>query len=271
MAERSALLGSVLKELAQARYMADNYSCTLSELYEDNASLRMFPVPRAEIEEAEFTLRFAVADLVRAEGRFKDRVREILNRHGRSIARGVLDNVADIDAGLPDWRESVRGIGTRDHEDLQSAIVAGLLEGMMPAVSEGFARGRKAGKLAGGIDRTELARTVGGRIRRWLAGLAFVREALVAVAAKHSADPYQPFTDAIQTALDARLDGVLDDLGNVELEDLYSLDIDATSDGLRDLPADKLTSLTIKLAVRNYIWATVEGDNGDRYRTLGPE
>ena len=67
MAELSALLGSVLKELAQARYMADSYSCTLSELYESNAALRMFPVPRAEIEEAEFTLRFAVTDLVRAE------------------------------------------------------------------------------------------------------------------------------------------------------------------------------------------------------------
>ena len=251
--------------------MADNYSCTLSELYEDNASLRMFPVPRAEIEEAEFTLRFAVTDLVRAEGRFKDRVREILNRHGRAIARGVLDNLAYINVGLPDWRESVQDIGTSDREDLQNAIVAGLLEGMMPAVSEGFVGGRTAGKLAGGIDRTELASAVGSRIRRWLAGLPFVREALVSVAAKDPADRHQPFADAIQSALDARLDAVLDDLGNVELEDLYSLDIDATSDGLRDLPEDKVTSLTIKLAVRNYIWATVEGDNGDRYRTLGPE
>lgn len=251
--------------------MADNYSCTLSELYEDNASLRMFPVPRAEIEEAEFTLRFAVTDLVRAEGRFKDRVREILNRHGSAIAKAVLDHVADINVGLPDWRESIRGISASDQDDLQSAVVAGLLEGMMPAVSEGFVRGRTPGKLAGGIDRGELARTVGGRIRRWLAGLPFVREALVAVAAKDPADRHQPFADAIRTALDARLDAVLDDLGHVELEDLYSLDIDATSDGLRDLPADMLTSLTIKLAVRNYIWATVEGDNGDRYRTLGPE
>ena len=279
MAELSALLGSVLKELTQARYMADNYSCKLSELYQSNPALRMFPVPRAEIEEAEFTLRFAVTDLVRAEGKLKDKVKEILSGHAANIAGAVLDNLASIESieAYPGWREAVMGVGDEDRQKLSDAIVAGLLEGMMPLVSEGFVKGYGIGKLAGSIDRGSLARAVNRRIRRWIAGLPFVREALVALVSRgddqgaDTEDRYEPFVQAVDMAVGTHLEGVADNLGNVELEDLYTLDIEATSDGLRDLPANVVTSLTIKLAVRNYIWSSVEGEDGPDYRTLGPE
>lgn len=279
MAELSALLGSVLKELAQARYMADNYSCTLSELYENNPALRMFPVPRAEIEEAEFTLRFAVTDLIRAEGKLKHKVRETLGGHAVTIASAVLDNLANLDGvkAYPGWRDAVLAVGDEEQEDLRGAIVAGLLEGMMPRMSEAFVKGKGLAKIAGGIDRGSLSRSVNRRIRRWIAGLPFVREALAATIAESgepgpaTADHFHPFVQAIDKALDSHLDEVADDLGNLELEDLYALDIDATSDGLRDLPADAVTSLTIKLAVRNYIWSSAEGEDGADHRTLGPE
>ncbi|MDE2784705.1 MAG: hypothetical protein OXK77_17260 [Gemmatimonadota bacterium] len=264
MAELSALLGSVLKELAQARYMADSYSCTLSELYESNAALRMFPVPRAEIEEAEFTLRFAVTDLVRAEGKFRDKVKEILNRQATIIGKSVLNELAGLD--VPNWREAVAEFRTAGTEDLHRAIVAGLLEGMMPLVSEGLSRGSTLSSLAGRLNRTELADAVGGRVRRWLTGFGAVRAALAAM------EGHRPVKEAIAQALHAPLEGVLDELGNVELEDLYALDIDVASEKLSDLPAEATTSLTIKLAVRNYVWASVEGErDDDGYRILGPE
>ena len=264
MAELSALLGSVLKELAQARYMADSYSCTLSELYESNAALRMFPVPRAEIEEAEFTLRFAVTDLVRAEGKFRDKVKEILNEQAATIGESVLNELARLEA--PDWRDAVaefRDAGTRE---LHRAIVAGLLEGMMPLVSEGLRKGGTLSSLAGRLNRAPLADAVGSRVRRCLAGFDTVRDALAAMESR------EPVKEAIGQALHSTLDGVLEELGNMELEDLYTLDIDATSEKLSDLPAEATTSLTIKLAVRNYVWASVEGErDDDAYRVLGPE
>ena len=209
MAELSALLGSVLKELAQARYMADNYSCALSELYENNPALRMFPVPRAEIEEAEFTLRFAVTDLVRAEGKLKHKVRETLGGHAVTIANAVLDNLASLDGfdAYPRWRDAVVEVGDEERKNLTETIVAGLLEGMMPRMSEAFVKGKGIAKIAGGIDQGSLSRAVSSRIRRWIAALPFVREALAAAIAKSgepgpaNADHFHPFVRAIDKAL----------------------------------------------------------------------
>jgi hypothetical protein len=57
------LVGAALRDVAQARFMADLYSRQISFTYERDAMLRRFPVPRVEIDEAELSLFFTVTSV----------------------------------------------------------------------------------------------------------------------------------------------------------------------------------------------------------------
>ncbi len=57
------VIGSVLRDVAQARFMSDRYSRQISYQYERDSLLRTFPVPRVEIEEVEFDLHFGIVNV----------------------------------------------------------------------------------------------------------------------------------------------------------------------------------------------------------------
>lgn len=63
MAEFQHIIGSILKDISKARVSSDAYVRGVSEIYEQNESLRFFPVPRTEIDQVALDLHFAIGAL----------------------------------------------------------------------------------------------------------------------------------------------------------------------------------------------------------------
>lgn len=66
MPRLGSVLGSILAELARARLVADSLSRDLVDEYRSDPILASMSVPRIQIDRAELTLRFTVADLQEA-------------------------------------------------------------------------------------------------------------------------------------------------------------------------------------------------------------
>src|SRR5436305_6487719 len=73
MAELYQVVGAILRDVSQARFMSDLYSRQISFSYENDSLLRRFPVPRGEIEEVEFNLPFVIKDVSVDESRHQSR------------------------------------------------------------------------------------------------------------------------------------------------------------------------------------------------------
>src|SRR3954447_17937882 len=73
MAELYQVVGAILRDVSQARFMSDLYSRQISYIYENDSLLRRFPVPRGEIEEVEFNLPFVIREVSVDESRHQSR------------------------------------------------------------------------------------------------------------------------------------------------------------------------------------------------------
>jgi hypothetical protein len=88
------LLGSALRDVAQARFVSDLFSRQISFQYEKDALLRRFPVPRVDIDEAELNLYFAVQSVEIDPNRGTTRnaaIGGLFHSYGIRIARDALD------------------------------------------------------------------------------------------------------------------------------------------------------------------------------------
>jgi hypothetical protein len=63
MAELHHIIGSILRDISQARATSDIYSRNLSKYYEQDPLLRRFPTPRTDIDEIEIDLKFAISGI----------------------------------------------------------------------------------------------------------------------------------------------------------------------------------------------------------------
>ena len=61
MAELYQVVGSILRDITQARCLSDLYSRDISQYYAEDRVLRYFPVPRVDISEASFTVSFVIS------------------------------------------------------------------------------------------------------------------------------------------------------------------------------------------------------------------
>ena len=63
MAELQHFLGSIFRDIAQARFTSDIYSRNISKYYEQDPLLRRFPTPRTDVDEVEVDLKFVLSGL----------------------------------------------------------------------------------------------------------------------------------------------------------------------------------------------------------------
>jgi len=67
MADLHQIFGAILRDLAKARFSADLYSRSIARYYEANDLLRKFPVPRADVHEVDFDLKFSITEVLDSE------------------------------------------------------------------------------------------------------------------------------------------------------------------------------------------------------------
>ena len=99
MPELYEVVGSILRDIAQARCLSDLYSRDISRYYAVDEVLRNFPVPRAEINEASFTLSFVIDGVTVDETRQNirnARLSQVFERSASEIVRSALATAREV-------------------------------------------------------------------------------------------------------------------------------------------------------------------------------
>ncbi|MEW6646704.1 MAG: hypothetical protein AB1450_05860 [Pseudomonadota bacterium] len=126
MARLGSVVGGVLKELAQARAIADRHSRELVGEYERDPVLSAFSVPRVTLGEVNLTLRFTINDLEEESPAAPDYAR--LAADWQRLANGVLVKKTVARLGIPAELagKAVNGLRSRPavSDDLTAAIAA---------------------------------------------------------------------------------------------------------------------------------------------------
>ncbi len=293
MAELNAIVGTILRELAQARYMSDTYSRHLSKIYERDSMLRMFPVPRAEINEIDLSLKFAIANIEEVEQKPADLLNRLFANHVETITEDVLQAMAGSERLLnyfPQWQSFSQTLikqGLAD--DIQSALLDALDNNIPKFLEEGTfmqednadnstaktsAKSTVAVKITGlQIEYDLLYSVISDTIYDSIFEKPTVKAKLLEL---ESADEDAPsvmgsLKSTISANIRDRVYLLQNALLELDLESMFALDVITASDELANFPESTLTSITIKTKVRNYLWTQIDEQGGKSVRKLSPE
>jgi hypothetical protein len=286
MPELFQVVGSILRDIAQARAISDLYSRDISRYYEADPVLRRFPVPRAEISEASFSVAFLIDEVVLDENRRNARdasVSQVFETYSANVVRAALkalrkETTVLKSAGLTkdeasaldnfearflgeDYRNLLRARLVRFFEENQDALFPpdGKFQKdfalqHITAFIEGLVSSEPAMKDA--LQALATAPVpVGGAAR---------------VDAKVNAERIER---EILAAVATELDSMGQEIKNVaEWAQDFKVNVEIKPDKIQ-AAAGAVCSITVKSTIRNYTWSKVGDDPQDIHslRTLSPE
>ncbi|MEM7442330.1 MAG: hypothetical protein AAF414_03250 [Pseudomonadota bacterium] len=257
MADLEQVVGALLRDLAKSRFAADIYSRSISRYYEQDFLLRRFPIPRTEIEEAEIELKFAIEGVAASLANTEGREATLAPMFERSIERVVTLFLSFL----------VPRVAAR--EDIESRMANPVNRNVFRIDL------RQAGLRYMIVNFTELISDEGAfDVKAAAQGLT---DAFQGVLLRNAVDG-----DEITNDEAASLTGGIDVTPPLEdlrkrIADVWTVDRDARldvtigADALRELPAEILSTVKIKAAVRNYQWTEVKVEGGRTYRSMTSE
>ncbi|MDO3378522.1 hypothetical protein [Geoalkalibacter halelectricus] len=256
MAELHQILGALLRDIAQARFAADIFSRNISRYYEQNSLLRRFPVPRAEIEEVEIDLKFALSgvDLRGGSGEGREaQLAALFERQSNALAGRFLATAVTGARSLGK-AELARELGREAFRiDLRQDVLRYLMNNYPNLIdasgrfnSEAAQQGLKP--VIGGALLYRMKRV--GETDKGLAQRILEKTEIKSVLAALQEEVREVWAQGG----DCR---VLAEIGSA---------------ALAELPPEALSSIKIKAGLRNYHWTQVEGEEeGRTWRALSPE
>ena len=264
------LVGTALRDVAQARFMSDTFSKQISFLYERDGVLRYFPVPRVDINEAEITLYFAIREVAVDPARHTLRnsaIGSLFDQYSVRIVRETMQAVRKLS-------QSASAAPTAD--DTTRATIAAFEKRFLSDDNRELQSGRLLQYFNESVDR--IVREDG------TLDVAAVLEDLKADANKTVfAQPdvktlKDRFSDSEWTRFveqaEDRCEKLVEELAReiAKLGDKYP-DYRITVDPNPAAQAAPISSIKIKSSVRNYKWSKVDVDAADmrNVRTLSPE
>lgn len=271
MPELFEVVGSVLRDLAQARALSDLYSRDVSRYYESDPLLRTFPVPRAEIAEASFTLVFAINDVTVDAGRRNvrnARVSQLFEKYGASAVRAVLITLRDKTSEVkmrpsldPQKKAVVQAFEDRflaeDYRNLlRTRLVRFLEEHRDTLISQ-----------EGVFDMDRMME----QVDRFMITLASEPEMHNPLAM--FPDETQQIRDEMMKCMRHELNSMKDEIQREwELAADYRIDVEIHPEKIREAE-NAICSISVKSVIRNYTWSKVDDDQGSVHsiRTLQPE
>ncbi len=256
MAELNQIIGALLRDVAQARFSSDLYSRNISRYYEQNSLLRRFPVPRAEIEEIEFEIKFALSGVDfrgdSGEGR-EAQLALFFERQSNAVASHVINQAARSARSLN--KIGLAGELSREsfRIDLRQDILRYLMNNYPHLID---AHGNLDQKMAQDGLRQVIEQALDDRMAR--------------AGAKN-----QPLAEKIAEQVDVKaiLDQIAKDLHSVWRQDGDCRVLtEISGSALSELPAGAISTLKIKAGLRNYNWTQVESkEEGRTWRALSAE
>jgi hypothetical protein len=257
MAELKDVLGAALRDLAQSRVISDEFSAEVSQEYERNPTLSLFPVPRVEIREASINLKFAVNAVEKRPVDLSGRTRAIAARQSAQLAAEVFQDVIEKHprgAEIMNLIESKNlGLRRRVEAAAQEAILAD------PRALEAAQKGETEALVKEISARISTVLMEDADLKRLLASRGFrvttIREALQEKA----------------TAAASRFAAELAAAAAAAERQAFGIDVGVTRKDLAETPEALVSQISIVAQIRNYEWLEVGEEDGKPVKRLRPE
>ncbi len=270
MAELHHIVGSLLRDISQARMVSDIYSRNISNYYEQDPLLRRFPTPRAEIDEVEIDLKFILEGMISNPSQNESRETSCVSLF-TNYSFAVTENFFSI---LITESKPVHNKMTEENRDR--------LISNDPKQASGWAqfeyRIYVKQSLVLLFQRNRDRFIVNGTLQEVVV-YAEVRKILEDWANTLLDDPNLKKTEIrsirsktlkvldLKKSIKEMAKPILEvESGDGDLK----LDIDVTLAKLMEAPEAAISSIKIKSKVRNYVWSKIEHE-GQTQRRLNPE
>lgn len=291
MAELHHIIGSILRDISQARASSDIYSRNLSKYYEQDPLLRRFPAPRTDIDEIEVDLKFAISGLEVNPSQEENReamAATIYVKYSDYIAQAFFDAILnsldklkkekkiDKEKIDPQTLKKIRGLEHRIYLRQDILLYFQSHKGrLLTRIRDGNThkdiKENILHRVFEKIDEEELSEEQLKLAKSLLFQMSNLSTADLAVLEKHV------FKDIIDKKLKEILQEMKDPLSfvwerseNSNLEGDQKISVEVTADKLAETPESVISHIKIKARVQNYIWTKVEHE-GRQWRSLNPE
>lgn len=282
MAELHQVIGSILRDITQARITSDIYSRNLSKLYEQDPLLRRFPAPRSEIDEVEIDLKFAISGIAYNTSQDENREAMAANvfiKYADHIAQTFFDGLVDCLGKM----EKEKKLGAIDPKSL------GKIHGfehriyLMQELLLYFLRhkGRLSEMIKDGSARKHIKNNILSKRFKKIYKTELTEKELESTAkylfqtsmlTKKELDALKQsvFKESVDEDLKKALQEMKKPLQSVwEKEGDQKITVEVTADKLQETPETAISTIKIKSRIQNYIWTKVEHE-GKNWRALTP-
>jgi hypothetical protein len=275
MPELYEVVGAILRDVAQARFMSDLYSRHISQVYEEDSLLRRFPVPRAEVQSVEFEFKFVITEVVPDENRKANRsalLSQIYEKYSNLIVRTALTELKSQAKSQKEKEGEGQPLTPAQQTALNKFEEAYLSDEYRNSLISGLYQYFKdhSAELVDSDGNLKVD-VVEERIEKFAEDLAANSPQLQTV--------MQQFASVWHSAYDDMKKKVKDGLVTMkaEISEAYKepgdfkIQVEVTPDKLKDQPA--LSSIKVVSSIKNYTWSKVDVDPRDLHniRTLNPE
>ena len=258
MAELQQILGSIFRDIAQARVTSDMYSRNISKYYEQDPLLRKFPLPRTDVDEVEVDLKFILSGLEETEEQDEGReasTATIYTKLAKDISEGLFDNILEASKKYANFSsDTAKRLSGFEHRIYLSQSVLLYFQRNRGALI-------KDGKFDTREARNDLDQILKTRFDEQLGDSGLEENQLAELEKKvFSKLNVESLLKSIRKIIEKNHRGDADLKASIEV----------SIDKLAEVPESTISSIKVKAQVRNYIWSKVEHE-GETWRSLNPE
>jgi hypothetical protein len=255
MVDLSAVMGTLLKGLANSRVTSDIYSRDVSLKYEEDPILRLFPVPRIEIKEVTISLPFTIKNIEQGPVQKDEIIKSIQKVEASKFADHLYSAVI-----LKQKNREV--LLTQINETQFKKNISKTLEKQLSLRVNYIEKALEGKKEDLNILLAEATR------KELLSDPALAKELLTRL-------NQESLTKLLEQTTNDFLDTVLlkDAKKAIQTaqEKATIIDVGVTASELDGVPENLTTRITVVSDMRNYKWTQVEEVNGKPVRNLIPE
>ena len=257
MAQLHHILGSILRDIAQARVTSDIYSREVSQFYEQDSLLRLFPIPRTEIKEIEIDLKFAISEISIDPDRREDtegKISGIFEHYSEIITIAFFEKLR-ISSKIVSFLDAVALVDTPENTSVLKAAIFDYLLG-----------NKKTFLRITENEENQINLTLDKGIL--FTGLSNLFDSVIYSKMKSVSSTWSK--SKINTEINAKINSMNDEVEYLETSE-YKAEVIVSNQELQLLPESSISSIKIVTTLKNYVWSQVEEKDGKVIRRLIPE
>lgn len=258
MVRVSDIVGALMRGVTAARIQSDIYSGQASQAYLTDEVLRSYPVPRAEIRQADVSLKVSIVDTVQK------------NLDTAAIA------LQSVVAGLPDYVAQVTALAVRPRPDAPPGSEVPLSQALGAAAAAAAEQIRGALEAHLNANFAAIWPELSSNPKKFGSG-AWKTQTLSAVAAAVAAAgstavvsgaDFAKAVTAAATAWAAAAASAAQLAIDVALSTFFDLDLAVKKDQILTLPSHAMSEFKLTFVIENYEWTTVKDKQGNTINKL---